>query len=233
MELSRRLQAVADLVSDGVSVADVGTDHGYIPIYLVRSGKCPKAIAMDVNRGPLLRAENHIQGYGLQGKIETRLSNGVAELQPYDYECVVVAGMGGALTVQILEQGYDVFKSLREFVLQPQSEIWKVRKYLCENQYHIVDEDMVFEDGKYYPMMKVVCGDAAAYNHIELQYGKCLLQKQHPILKQFLEVELQKQMLVLERLEFVQGEHIDERRKEILEKVEEIKDALQRFDTKN
>ena len=231
MELSRRLQAVADMVSEGVRVADVGTDHGYIPIYLVQTGKCPQAIAMDVNRGPLLRAESHIQEYGLQEKIETRLSNGVLALKTHDYDCVVIAGMGGALTVQILEQGREVFESLQEFVLQPQSEIWKVRKYLGENGYRIIDEDIVFEDGKYYPMMKVVCGQATAYNHIELQYGKCLLEKKHPVLKQFLEAELQKLMVVLERLESIQGERIEERKREILEKMEDVKDALQRFDT--
>ena len=233
MELSRRLQAVADMVSEGVRVADVGTDHGYIPIYLVQTGKCPQAIAMDVNRGPLLRAESHIQEYGLQEKIETRLSNGVLALKTHDYDCVVIAGMGGALTVQILEQGREVFESLQEFVLQPQSEIWKVRKYLGENGYRIIDEDIVFEDGKYYPMMKVVCGQATAYNHIELQYGKCLLEKKHPVLKQFLEAELQKLMVVLERLESIQGERIEERKREILEKMEDVKDALQRFDTED
>ena len=192
---------------------------------------CPQAIAMDVNQGPLLRAESHIREYGLEDKIKTRLSNGVLALKPHDYDCVVIAGMGGALTVQILEQGRTVFESLQEFVLQPQSEIWKVRKYLGENGYRIIDEDIVFEDGKYYPMMKVVCVQATAYNHIELQYGKCLLEKKHPVLKQFLEAELQKLMVVLERLESIQGERIEERKREILEKMEDVKDALQRFDT--
>ena len=81
MELSKRLQAVADMVSEGLIVADVGTDHGYIPIYLVQTKKAPKAIAMDVNKGPLFRAENHIASYGLQSVIETRISDGVQSLK--------------------------------------------------------------------------------------------------------------------------------------------------------
>ena len=81
MELSKRLQAVADLVSDGLVVADVGTDHGYIPIYLIETKKSPKAFAMDVNKGPLLRAKEHIAEHGLISSIETRLSDGVRALK--------------------------------------------------------------------------------------------------------------------------------------------------------
>lgn len=233
MELSKRLQAVANLVSDGLTVADVGTDHGYVPIHLIQTGKCERAIAMDVNRGPLLRAKNHIEEQGLSFQIDTRLSDGVNHLSRGEVECVVIAGMGGALTVRILEQGEQIFRALKEFVLQPQSEIWKVREYLCEAGYLIVDEDMIFEDGKFYPMMKVINGQAPVYNNIELKYGKVLLENKHPVLADFLKIELQKQTIVLENLETRQGDHIEQRRKEILEKLEEIKDALQRFDPHN
>jgi len=132
MELSKRLQAVADLVSDGLVVADVGTDHGYIPIYMLEIGKCSKALAMDVNHGPLLRAKEHIAEHGLEEMIETRLSDGVKELQVGECDAVVIAGMGGALTIKILEEGKEVFKNLTEFVLQPQSELYKVSEYLFE-----------------------------------------------------------------------------------------------------
>ena len=81
MELSKRLHAVASLVTEGASVADIGTDHGYIPIYLIESGKCVHAFAMDVNQGPLLRAKEHIVEHGLEEQIETRLSDGVKHLK--------------------------------------------------------------------------------------------------------------------------------------------------------
>ena len=109
MELSKRLQAVANLVSDGLVVADIGTDHGYIPIYLVKNGKCPSALAMDVNEGPILRAKEHVISYGLEDKIQTRLSNGVKALSVGEAECVVVAGMGGALMIRIMEEGTRFF----------------------------------------------------------------------------------------------------------------------------
>ena len=229
MELSKRLQAVADLVSDGMTVADVGTDHGYIPIYLLQSGKSPRAIAMDVNEGPLLRAKEHIGVYGLSERIDVRLSDGVKKLIPGEVECVVIAGMGGALTIRIMDEGKELFQSLSEFVLQPQSELWKVRKYLCENGYCITAEDMVIDDGKYYPMMKVIKGQAPAYDAVELRYGKKLIEKKNPVLLQFLEREHRAKTLILQNLEQKEGRHILERKEEIKETLEEITDALQRF----
>ena len=229
MELSKRLQAVADLVSDGLVVADVGTDHGYIPIYLLETGKCVKAFAMDVNKGPLLRAKEHIAEHGLEGMIETRLSDGVKQLQVGECDAVVIAGMGGALTVKILDEGKEVFKSLKEFILQPQSELSKVREYLYEQGYSIIAEDMAWEDGKFYPMMKVVSGESDAYDAIELRYGKLLLSERHPVLKTFLEKEKMTKKNILQNLQKESGAHIEVRRKEIEEELEGIEYALQRY----
>ena len=226
MELSKRLQAVADLVSEGQIVADVGTDHGYIPIYLLETGKCERAIAMDINKGPLLRAKEHIAEHGLDAKIEVKLSDGVEALSVGACDCVVVAGMGGALAVKIMEEGQAVFKSLREFVLQPQSELAKVRQYLWENEYCVTAEDMVLEDGKFYPMMKVKNGASEDYTQIELRYGKCLLMQKHPVLKQFLEKEVQTKEAILNNLESESGEHIENRKKELLEELLFAKEAL-------
>ena len=229
MELSKRLQAVADLVSEGLVVADVGTDHGYIPIYLIETKKSPKAFAMDVNKGPLLRAKEHIAEHGLETRIETRLSDGVRALQKGECDCVVVAGMGGALTIKIMEEGKDIFRSLKEFVLQPQSELQKVRAYLCENAYFIAEENMVLEDGKFYPMFRVINGQSQEYQAIELCYGKLLLEQKNAVLKNFLEKEKAVKELILSNLEQSFGEHIETRRKEIQEELEGIEYALQRY----
>ena len=229
MELSKRLQAVADLVSDGMTVADVGTDHGYIPIYLVKNQKSPRAIAMDVNQGPLMRAKEHIEAFNLLQYIDARLSDGVAALREQECECVVIAGMGGALTIKIMTEGETLFKSLKEFVLQPQSEIAKVRQFLCENRYRIVKEDMVFEDGKYYPMMKVINDVTEAYNATECLFGKCMLEQKHPVLQQFLQKEAHKKETIIRSLEKEAGAHIDVRKQELKNELEGIRDALQRY----
>lgn len=226
MELSKRLQAVADLVSEGQVVADVGTDHGYIPIYLLETKKCKKAIAMDINKGPLLRAKEHIAEHGLEQNIEVKLSDGVKALSVGECDCVVVAGMGGALAVKIMEEGREVFKSLREFVLQPQSELAKVRQYLWENGYCVIAEDMVLEDGKFYPMMKVKNGSSNPYTQLELRYGRELLMQKHPILKIFLEKEMQTKEMIRGNLESESGEHIENRKRELQEELLLVKEAL-------
>lgn len=149
------MAAVADLVPRGVSVCDIGCDHGFVAIYLVREQICPKVIAMDINRGPLSRAREHIESAGLSSYIETRLSDGMEKLNTGEAECIIAAGMGGRLIVKILEDYPEKRKSLRYMVLQPQSEPGSVRNYLRENGLRIRKEDMVLEDGKFYPMMLV------------------------------------------------------------------------------
>ena len=153
----------ASLVTAGYRLADVGTDHGYIPIVLVQEGRIPSALAMDVNQGPLKRAEEHIKEYQLDSYIHIRLSDGVQNLQPGEADSVLIAGMGGALVIKILQEGKEVLKTVKELILQPQSEISKVRKYLHKQGLVIIDEDMVEEDGKFYPMMKVVHGEPEEY----------------------------------------------------------------------
>ena len=105
MQLSDRLQAVASMVTENSRLADVGTDHGYIPIYLCEMGTIPSAIAMDVIKGPLLRAKMNIERYHMQEKIRTRLSDGVLKLNPDEADSVVIAGMGGTPVMKILEEG--------------------------------------------------------------------------------------------------------------------------------
>lgn len=163
IQLSKRLQAVADLLTENDQesiscVADVGTDHGYIPIYLVEKGICKCAIAMDIRKGPLERAIEHIEEHQLKAYIETRLSDGVAALKEAEADAIVIAGMGGATMQGILEAGVKVIAPGTILVLQPQSEVAEFRQYLQEHGFELLAEDMVCEEGKFYPMMKVRCG---------------------------------------------------------------------------
>ena len=196
VKISNRLTTAAALVTQGYTLADVGTDHGYIPIYLLQQKKIPSAIAMDINEGPLERAKEHIALYGLQAYIQTRLSDGVAALKPGEVEAVLIAGMGGGLIMHILKDGEKVCQSAKELILQPQSEIERVREFLREKGYTILAEDMVYEDGKFYPMMKVQyqgenenAQKASEVLKLSDLYGGLLLQKRHPVLKTFLEKE--------------------------------------------
>ena len=231
IELSKRLQAVADLVSPGMRLADIGTDHAYIPIYLMENEKIPQAIAMDINKGPLELAEEHIKAHGLEQQIQTRLSDGMAKLQAGEADCAVIAGMGGALMIKILEEGRETAFQLQELVLQPQSELKKFRIYLLENGYRVLAEDMVYEDGKYYPMMKVKPGEMTgeSWKPEELEYGKYLLDTAHPVLKQFLEREIQICHGVLESLAKQDTERAKERRREMEEQIQHVQHILETY----
>ena len=200
MELSKRLHAVAGLVTEGASVADIGTDHGYIPIYLIKEGIASKVIALDVKKGPLERARMHIIGYGLKDRIETRLSDGLQEVKPGEVDTMIAAGMGGGLVIRILKEGRKVADQLSALILQPQSEIEKVRKYLNQSGFRITEEKMVEETGKYYPMMRVVHGEAETYEEYEYLYGKRLLEKKDPVLKKYLLREKEIRESILKQL---------------------------------
>ena len=209
IKLSKRMKAVSSMVTPGSVLADIGTDHGYVPISLVQRKKIKKAIAMDVNKGPLQRAKEHIQEFQLEDYIETRLSDGVKKLEVGEVDSILIAGMGGELVIRIMTEGMEVCRSAKELVLQPQSELGKVRKFLREKNFEIIDEDMVIEDGKYYPMMKIVPVDEIALWEIlpeEVisacdEYGPFLLKNGNPSLRKYLVKQHKQLTKILKELE--------------------------------
>lgn len=163
IELSARLSAVAGMVTPGSRVADVGCDHGFVSIFLVQNGLASHVTAMDVRQGPLSRAREHVQQYGLSGYIDLRLSDGLSLLTPEDKtDCVILAGMGGRLMQRIIADALAKGLVISQYVLQPQSEWAVLRRFLREAGYRIVQEEMVLEDGKFYPVMKVQRGAAGS-----------------------------------------------------------------------
>ena len=158
IELSKRLKLVASFVEPGALVADVGTDHGYVPIWLVQEGVAAGGIAMDVNQGPLERAKAHIAACGLSGRIQVRLGDGLSALSGEEADTVIIAGMGGPLIVRILTEGLETARRMKRLILSPQSEIWSVRAFLERNGFVIEDDAMTEEDGKYYT---VICARSA------------------------------------------------------------------------
>lgn len=234
--LSKRLQGVADLISSGGCIADIGTDHAYIPIYLMQKKLARSAIAMDVNEGPLERAKEHIVEAGLADKITLRLSNGLEKLAPGEADTMVAAGMGGGLIIRILTEGEKTAFSFRECILQPQSELEKVRKFLLSSGYQIEKEKMVLDDGKYYTMMRVlppdhskVKVDECCQSEVHLRYGRYLLETADPLLRAYLEREKTLKTEILEKLEGQQGFHICRRRKELEEELACIGKGLEYY----
>lgn len=234
IRLSKRLTALANMVTPGNRLADIGTDHGYIPIYLVEAGKIPAAVAMDVKEGPLERARAHVTEQNLQEQITLRLSDGVQKLQPDEADTVLIAGMGGGLVQKILSEGTRQLENVRELILQPQSEIAQVRAYLRTHGWQIMDEDMVEEDGKYYPMMKAVRKEEEDLPEQSKQlqdcFGPILLERRHPVLYRWITREQEISKRILEQLERQEHkEKIKARRLQIQEKLELLSEAQKLF----
>lgn len=226
MNISKRLNRLADMVTEGSRLADVGTDHGYVPLCLCRQKKIPSAIAMDVNKGPLDRAKSHIREAGLEEKIDTRLSDGLEALREGEADTVLIAGMGGALTERILREGGEALSSVSELVLQPQSEIWKVREWLWKNDWKIVCEDMVLDEGKYYPMFRAVREkEETPYSEGEIRFGRAKLQKSPKLLETFLE----KRLLIIGQIEAGLPEEKEERLLERRGELEKEKKLLTEY----
>lgn len=215
MKLSKRLETVLSFVEKGSRVADVGTDHGYVPIVLAERGIVAKCLAMDVREGPLGRARDHIRQHRLEEVIETRLSDGVKELKAGEADTVIAAGMGGELVIHILEDGRRLWDQIKHWILSPQSEIDKVREFLIKNGFLIHREEMVKEDGKYYTVMDVVRGRMEEPAPWELLYGPCLIRERHPILREFLLKEKEGLTEILEGLKNQTGERAKARNQEL------------------
>lgn len=230
--LSERLLHIAAQVAHGEVLADVGCDHGYLPIALVKDGVMQRAIAMDVNEGPLQRAAEHIAAEQLGEYIQTRRSDGLERLQAGETDAVIIAGMGGALTIDILTRGQEVVRSLKQLILEPQSELAAVRRFLREQNYRIAQEDLVCEDGKYYPILRVLPmeqSDVPAYAAAESlpmavadAYGHRLLEQKHPVLAQYLDREQAQCRQILAGLpqQTKDAARIEARRQQLLEQLQ-------------
>lgn len=225
MKLSKRLEMVASFVQEGSNLADVGTDHGYIPIALVSKGVVKSAIAMDVRKGPLERAKEHIFRHRLEDRIETRLSDGVMQLNKGEADAVVIAGMGGELVIHILEEGRHLWEDIGQWVLSPQSELDKVRHYLKDSGFLITKESMIFEEGKYYTVMNVIRGEMEEMTPAGYLYGKCLIRDKNPSLKAFLEKERAQLEKILEQLYGQESQASRERTKALKEQLRWIEEA--------
>lgn len=230
MKLSKRLEMVASFVERGSRIADIGTDHGYLPIALIERGVSPRAIAMDIGQGPLARAKEHVLACGMEDKIELRLSDGLAELKPGEADSVVIAGMGGELVLHILEQGRALWESTGAFVLSPQSELDKVRIYLKKNGFCIAREAMVFEDGKFYTVMLAKRGRMSLGRPAHYLYGKYLMEARDSVLALYLEKEKARMQAILRELEGQETKKAQEAREKLLCElgwIKEVQDEMQ------
>lgn len=226
MELSYRLEKIAEKVTTNGIIADIGTDHAYIPIFLYKNNKIKKAIACDISKGPLKNASDNIARYNLQDKIETRLSDGLLKVTLEDnVDTIIIAGMGGMLIIDILEKSKEIVKNTKELILQPQKSVHKLRMYLAENGFKIIEDEMIKEDGRYYSIIKAIKGqETTPYTKKEYLFGRFDINKKNNILKEYIEQELYKMEIVLKNIKEINKE---ERILEIENNIKIYKEVLE------
>ncbi|QSX08880.1 SAM-dependent methyltransferase [Alkalibacter rhizosphaerae] len=241
MKLTDRLQQVANYVKPGSVVADIGTDHGYLAVYLIKNNISPYVYASDVNQGPLNSAREQVRQQGLVHRIGLALSHGADRLKDHAIDQVVIAGMGGGLIAEIIENDLPFFQRVDSMILQPMTGQHDLRRYLLEKGFVIVDEDLAKEKHRLYQILLVTHGKdqkLEKWSNEELRLGKRILEKGHPLLPALLKKEEDKWNTILHQCEkknTMEAKMRWEEAKSMLTALEEVKrrDHLRRYFTNN
>lgn len=170
LQLQPRLALLAELVPDGCRLADVGTDHGYLPVYLLQQGRISGAIAADIGAEPLEHARRTAETYQVTG-LTLRLCDGLADIRPDEVDTVAIAGMGGETIIHILENAPWTRESGRLLLLQPMTKAAELRKWLSVNGYCFTDERLVWDKGYLYPVLCVRGGACPPLTEAQLLCG--------------------------------------------------------------
>lgn len=174
MKINKRLRTITLYISDGSNIIDVGCDHALLCIYLVKNKKNIKCIASDINKGPLEQAKVNIDKYKVSKDIKIKLGNGIDTIEEF-VDTIIISGMGGGTIVDILNNGKNKLSSIKKIILSPNNDFYLVRKHVSNLGYKIVQEEIVYEKGKYYPIIVLEKGKRK-YNKKELLYGVNILE---------------------------------------------------------
>ncbi|WP_416149335.1 tRNA (adenine(22)-N(1))-methyltransferase [Salipaludibacillus sp. HK11] len=217
--LSKRLEKVSEFVAQGAILADIGSDHAYLPVHLVKQGKCPRAIAGEVNQGPLTSAKAQIAKHRLSDRITAKLGSGLSVLKDEKVDTVVVAGMGGSLIASILEEGKDYLEMVEQLILQPNVAADNVRRWLFKHGWSLVDEAIVDEEDHVYEIIVAEQGPPNLHYGSELEkelwMGPFLLKEKNSAFQKKWVRELDKLEKVFEQLN-----HASDQEKLVLKKQE-------------
>lgn len=225
--LSARLACVASLVPAGARVADIGSDHAYLPAALVLDGKIDFAIAGEVVKGPYENAVHEIKDHQLEGKVIPRLADGLAAIEPADkVDTITIAGMGGSLIASILEKDKNKLTGIKRLVLQPNVGESQLRKWLMNNHYQIMTEKIIEEDNHIY---EIIVAEPSVvpfrYSKYELDFGPFLLENKGPIFKEKWQEYLQREAHVIDQMQKAQQPPV-KKINEINQFLSQVKEAI-------
>lgn len=228
MKLTNRLLKIASLVTPNKRLADIGTDHGYIPVYLLNKNIINFAILADINRGPLENARKEVKRNKLADKVDLRLGSGIEVLKKGEVDEIIIAGMGGILIGELLEANKEVAHEAEKLILQPMQAQDELRKYLLNNGYEILDECLEKEDFRLYEIIvtKYTGKNTEVEDDIYYEVGKKLLENKDKLLNEFIDNKIKKYNNIIEKLGNKESDAILSRRNSANEKIEKLKNLI-------
>lgn len=231
MKLSERLMAIANLVPKNSIVADIGTDHGYIPAYLIENKIAKKVIGTDISKGSLDKIIEYVKELGFEDKIDSRLGDGLEVIKPYEVDTVIIAGMGGLLIRDILEKDKEISDSIMNFILQPMVAAKELRQYLVDNNFEIINEGLVKEENKYYEIIYARKGKSFIEKEIYYEISPILIQNKHPLLKEFVENKIMGAKKILIEIEGIDTEKSKERYMELNNLINQYEEVIKEIES--
>lgn len=227
MKLSKRLLTIVNFVPKNSIVIDIGTDHGYVPIYLIKNNISKKVIATDISRNSLNKCEKYIKDLPFEGKIETRVGDGFEILKPFEADAAIIAGMGGLLIVDILEKRKDISRTITYFILQPMIASDEVRRYLYKNNFQIIDEKLIKEDEKFYEIIYAKTGKSHVEKEVYYEIGKKLIDNEDPLLEEFISLKINSANNIIKDIKDNYTPKSIERYKDLIKKIKEYREVLE------
>ncbi|MGG0656653.1 tRNA (adenine(22)-N(1))-methyltransferase [Rummeliibacillus pycnus] len=226
-KLSKRLEKVASFVPRNAIVADIGSDHAYLPCYLVLNNLVTGAIAGEVVKGPYESACHEVQQEGLQKQITVRLANGLQAIEKEDHvTAITIAGMGGPLISSILEKDPERLTGVERLILQPNIHAIAIREWAIQHNWKIIDEAILKEDDKIYEVLVLELGKESL-TESQLLLGPVLMQQQNDVFKEKWNREITQWQHVLKALEKAeQSDEIIKKVEELHHRIEMVKEVL-------
>lgn len=226
MKLSKRLIAIANLVPKNSIVADIGTDHGYVPGYLIEKNISQNVIGTDISAGSLEKIKTYVKELGFNDKIDIRLGNGLEVIKPNEIDTVIIAGMGGLLIKDILDKGKLVGDTISNFILQPMVAAKELRIYLINNGFEIIEEELIKEDNKYYEIIYTKKGKSDVEKEIYYEISPYLIKTCHLLLNEFIQNKIDICESIRNEIENIETEKSKEKHLELTNIIKEYKGVL-------
>lgn len=226
MTLSERLSAIKDFIPQNSIVGDIGTDHGYLPVYLIENKIAKRVIGTDISPNSLQKITDYVASKELEDFIDIRLGDGLDVIRPFEIDTLVIAGMGGLLIRDILDKNKDIADTITHFILQPNIAGDELRRYLYENNFTIIDERIVKEANKFYEIIYAKKGKSLLQKEIYLEIGEKLILNKDPLLKEYIDFKITMALDIMEKLKDNDSPRTKERYLELSNRVEGLKEVL-------